>query len=86
VWVDECLADGYEPGDIAIICRFNDRGRAGGAVSHRKHGLSNVVSSESLLINSSPYVRLLVNVAVFLVNPTGYHQHGRAGAAPLHGA
>jgi ATP-dependent exoDNAse (exonuclease V) beta subunit len=66
VWVDECLADGYEPGDIAIISRVNDRG-VEVAQFLIEEGY-NVVSSESLLINSSPYVRLLVNVAVFLVN------------------
>jgi len=66
VWVDECLADGYEPGDIAIICRANDRGVQVAQFLIEKE--FNVVSSESLLINSSPYVRLLVNVAVFLVN------------------
>ena len=66
VWVDECLADGYEPGDIAVICRFNKEA-VNVAQFLIEHGLS-VVSSESLLINSSPAVRLLVNVAVFLVN------------------
>ncbi len=66
VWVDECLEDGYEPGDIAIISRVNDRG-VEVAQFLIEEGY-NVVSNESLLINSSPYVRLLVNVAVFLVN------------------
>lgn len=67
IWVQECLKDGYEPGDIAIICRSNDKGVAVAQFLIEK-GL-NVVSSESLLINSSPNVRLLVNVAVFIVSP-----------------
>jgi ATP-dependent exoDNAse (exonuclease V) beta subunit len=68
VWVDECLADGYPPGDIAIIFRTNKD-----AVQSAQFLLQNgydVVSSESLLINSSAKVRLLVNVATFLVNPS----------------
>jgi ATP-dependent exoDNAse (exonuclease V) beta subunit len=66
-WVRQCIADGYRPGDIAIICRANDRG-----VQVAQHLISqglSVVSNDSLLIDSSPHVRLLVNVARFIALP-----------------
>ena len=68
IWVDECLADGYSPGDIAIIFRTNKD-----AVRSAQFLLQNgydVVSNESLLINSSAKVRLVVNVATFLIKPS----------------
>ena len=63
-WVDECLADGYSPGDIAIIFRTN-KDAISTALYLIENGY-NVVSSESLLINSSSKVRLLVNLVAFL--------------------
>jgi ATP-dependent exoDNAse (exonuclease V) beta subunit len=66
-WVEECIADGYAPGDIAIICRSNQKGIA--TAQFLIESGHSVVSSESLLINSSPYVRLLVNLAVFIIAP-----------------
>lgn len=62
-WVRDCIADGFAAGDIAIICRTNKE-----AVKLAQYLISNelqVVSNESLLINSSPSVRLLVNLATF---------------------
>ncbi|MBP9151603.1 MAG: UvrD-helicase domain-containing protein [Flavobacteriales bacterium] len=64
VWVEECIADGFSPGDIAIICRANKD-----LVKTAQFLIENnfkVVSNESLLINSSPMVRLLVNLATFI--------------------
>lgn len=67
IWIDECLQDGFRPGDITILCRSNNE-----AFISADHliGLGHkVVSSESLLINSSPKVRLLVNISIFLFEP-----------------
>jgi hypothetical protein len=66
-WVEDCITDGYEPGDIAIICRANQKGIA--TAQFLIESGHSVVSSESLLINSSPYVRLMVNMAVFIIAP-----------------
>ena len=67
VWVKECIADGFAPGDIAIICRSNkDLVKTAQFLIDSKF---NVVSNESLLINSSPMVRLLVNLATFISAP-----------------
>ncbi|MFM1874779.1 MAG: hypothetical protein RL266_516, partial [Bacteroidota bacterium] len=66
-WISDSLADGFSPGDIAIIIRRNKD-----AVKIAKHLVSigyNVVSNESLLINSSPKVRLLVNLAIYMTEP-----------------
>lgn len=66
-WVEECIADGFAPGDIAIICRAN-KDLVKTAQFLIENGLK-VVSNESLLINSSPMVRLLVNLATFISAP-----------------
>ncbi|MCF8464995.1 MAG: UvrD-helicase domain-containing protein [Flavobacteriales bacterium] len=66
-WVKECIADGFAPGDIAIICRAN-KDLVKTAQFLIENGLK-VVSNESLLINSSPMVRLLVNLATFISAP-----------------
>jgi ATP-dependent exoDNAse (exonuclease V) beta subunit len=66
-WINASLDDGFSAGDIAIILRRNKD-----AVKIARHLVSkgfNVVSNESLLINSSPKVRLLVNLAIFLSTP-----------------
>jgi len=66
-WVQECIADGFAPGDIAVICRANKD-----LVKTAQFLIENdfkVVSNESLLINSSPMVRLLVNLATFISAP-----------------
>lgn len=68
VWIDECLRDGFSPSDIAIIFRTNQQGIAT-ALNLVEHGYQ-VVSNESLLINNSVRVQLLVNIAGFLDNPT----------------
>ena len=66
-WIKECLDDDYKRGDIALIFRTN-KDAVKTALFLIKSG-HNVVSNESLLINSSVKVRLLVNLAVFLADP-----------------
>lgn len=66
-WIDESLEDGFRPGDIAIILRGNRD-----AVTVAQHLVQKghkVVSNESLLINSSAFVRTMVNLAVWLTYP-----------------
>lgn len=66
VWVRDCIADNYKPGDIAIILRRNKD-----AVEVAKFLISkgiNVVSNESLLISSSAEVRLLINLASWVLD------------------
>jgi len=67
-WIDACLADGHAPGDIAIICRKN--AEAVRIAQFLIEAGYKVVSNESLLINSSPKVRLLINLAVYLIDDT----------------
>lgn len=65
-WIQACLQDGYMAGDIAIICRRNvDAIRIAQFLIEEGY---KVVSNESLLINSSPKVRLLVNISAFLLD------------------
>lgn len=67
-WVDDCLEDGFNAGDIAIIFRTNKQ-----AIKTALFLVENgkeVVSNESLLINNSPRVQLLVNIATFIDDPT----------------
>lgn len=66
-WANECIEDGFKPGDIAIICRSNYH-LVNTAQFLIEKGFK-VVSNESLLINSSPMVRLLINVAAFISEP-----------------
>lgn len=67
-WVDECLEDGFCAGDIAIILRSNKD-----AITVARYLVDakyQVVSNESLLINSSPTVRTAINLATWLTYPT----------------
>jgi len=66
-WIGACIDDGFQPGDVAIITRSNlDAVRTAQYLIGRGR---NVVSNESLLINSSSKVRLLVNIATLLASP-----------------
>ncbi|MCF8406047.1 MAG: UvrD-helicase domain-containing protein [Bacteroidales bacterium] len=59
--------EGFQPKDVAILCRSNHH-----ASQIAQHLLSNkieVLSSESLLISSSPEVRLLVAMIQLIINP-----------------
>ncbi len=59
--IQSCLADGYQPGDIAVLCRAKKNG-AEVAEELLKQGY-NVVSADSMLVAASPNVRLLIAVA-----------------------
>ena len=65
-WVNEALADRFAAGDIAIILRRNSDAVA--VAQYLVERKFKVVSNESLLINSSPKVRLLVNMATWLAD------------------
>lgn len=65
-WIREAMADGFAAGDIAIILRRNNDAVA--IAQYLVERKFKVVSNESLLINSSPKVRLLVNLASWLVD------------------
>lgn len=67
-WVDECLADGYAAGDISILFRTNKQA-VKVALDLVGKGYD-VVSNESLLIDNSPRVRLLVNLATYIDDPS----------------
>ena len=65
-WVREAIADGFAAGDIAIILRRNSDAVA--VAQYLVERKFKVVSNESLLINSSPKVRLLVNLATWIAD------------------
>lgn len=63
-WIEECRTDQFSFGDIAIILRSNKN-----AITVAQYLVEQgykVVSNESLLINSSPAVRTVVNLATWL--------------------
>lgn len=64
--IREALEDGFQPKDIAVVCRNN-----GPASALAKHLIGQgipVVSSESLLLRSSPEVRFLMACMLYLQN------------------
>ena len=70
LWIQECLSDGFIEGDIAIILRSNkDAVAVAQFLVEEGH---KVVSNESLLINSSPAVRTVVNLATWLSFPDNH--------------
>lgn len=64
--VQECLADGFAPGDIAVLTRSNKAGRAAAAVltgaGHR------VTSPDGLLLGGDPRVELLIDLLRVLLS------------------
>jgi ATP-dependent exoDNAse (exonuclease V) beta subunit len=64
--VTELIAEGYNQEDIAILCRSNKN--ASEIAGFLLQNNFNVVSSESLLLSSSPEVKFLISTAGFLVN------------------
>ncbi len=64
--VTELIAEGYNQEDIAILCRSNKN--ASEIAGFLLQNNINVVSSESLLLSSSPEVKFLISTAGFLVN------------------
>lgn len=66
-WINEAKEDGFLLGDIAIILRTNkDAVKIAQYLVERN---VKVVSNESLLINSSAAVKLMFNIAVWLIEP-----------------
>ncbi|MBN1340144.1 MAG: UvrD-helicase domain-containing protein [Bacteroidales bacterium] len=65
--VRECLKLGYSYKDIAILCRTNSNGLKI-AASLLGEDIP-VISSESLLLNSSPAVRILVSMFRYYIHP-----------------
>lgn len=66
--IKDLLLNGYSYEDVAILCRTN---REGGMIAN--HLLDNkipVVSNESVLLNSSPKVKLIISMLQLTVNPT----------------
>jgi ATP-dependent exoDNAse (exonuclease V) beta subunit len=66
--VNNLRDDGYALKDIAILCRANDR--ATKIARHLLQNRLNVVSSESLLVNSSRDVRFIISWFRLLNDPT----------------
>ena len=65
--ISQSKNDGYEYGDIAILCRVN-KDAINVAEALQRSGIK-VVSSESLLLSSAPEVNFLMNWISFLANP-----------------
>lgn len=65
--IDRALADGFRPGEIAVICRTNQVAvHLAGRLVESGH---RVVSPESLLISNSPRVRFIVGFMHIMVQP-----------------
>lgn len=75
VWavVNECLADGYHPGDIAVLCRFNREARLVANFLKEQHlpdgSPMRLSSQDSLQLTFSEAVNLLVAVMRVLDSP-----------------
>lgn len=65
--VEEVKNDGYQYGDIAILCRVN-KDAVQIAETLQSEGIT-VVSSESLLLSSSPEVNFLMNWVAYIQDP-----------------
>lgn len=66
--VDECLSDGYRPQDIAVLCRKNRDGMA--VARHLSEQRSyDVISSDSLLLSSSPELHFIAALLRYLHDP-----------------
>ncbi len=65
--VNQLISEGYQFRDIAILTRSNKNGNE--VARYLANNNINVVSSDSLLLNSSIKVRLLVNVMMFYLQP-----------------
>lgn len=66
--IQECLAQGYQLKDMVVLARKNDF-----LIQVAHHLLSkgvNVISSESLHVDTSPQVQFLVSVIQYLYQPT----------------
>lgn len=70
--VEQCQIDGFDLGDIVVLVRRNKEGVA--VANYLTESDVPVVSSESLILSSSPEVRLIVAVMSSLQEP-GNHSH-----------
>ncbi|MCD4698294.1 MAG: UvrD-helicase domain-containing protein, partial [Bacteroidales bacterium] len=64
--IKELISEGYQPRDIAVLCRSNKH--ASLIASDLLTDNIQVVSSESLLLSSSPEVRLLIAIMRIMIN------------------
>ncbi len=71
-WVEQCLSDGYEASELCILGRRNRECNAW-AVALDQAGYK-VVSSDSLLIDSSAEVRLTIAFLKWRLKPTGENE------------
>lgn len=65
--IENCIKDGYEWKDIAILTRGNEEGKQIAAFLLEQN--IQVISSESLLLNHSAEVQFILSVLQFLTNP-----------------
>jgi ATP-dependent exoDNAse (exonuclease V) beta subunit len=66
-WVRQCMADGYNPGDIAVLTR--DKRNGAKVADHLTAQGFSVLSDDSLLIGNSPQVKLLMALFRHLHRP-----------------
>lgn len=66
-WVNECIADGYEPGDICILSK--NKRSCNSFANHLKTKGFSVISSDSLLVDSDVFVQLVVSFLKWRSNP-----------------
>lgn len=71
-WIETCMADGYSPSEICILGRRNRECNAW-AVALDQAGYK-VVSSDSLLIDSSAEVRLTIAFLKWRLRPSGKNE------------
>ncbi len=71
-WIETCLADGFNASDICILGRRNKECNAW-AIALDQAGY-NVVSTDSLLIDSSAEVRLTISYLKWRLKPTGENE------------
>lgn len=67
-WVESCLADGYFPSDICILAKR--KAECNTYANHLKNNGHQVVSADSLLVNSDQYVQLIIAFCRLRNNPT----------------
>lgn len=68
-FVQECIEDGYQPGDIAILTRKGKKDTAEIVTMLLENGFQ-VVTKESLLADYSPVVRIVLSYLNYLFVPT----------------
>lgn len=66
-WVNECIQDGYNPGDICILSK--NKRSCNSFANHLKTKGFSVVSSDSLLIDSDVFVQLVICFLKWRSNP-----------------